>query len=117
MRSEKSRSDKPRGDRSARKKSWGSDGKEGERRRKAPTRDGSSKPSGKPGGESRADRKAKNQEAHAKQHSRKPRRDGKPGGGKPNYQDGPKSPQRYGKRPHKGGGKPGHRKGPNNRPS
>ena len=117
IRSEKSRSDKPRGDRSTRKKSWGSDGKEGERRRKAPTRDGSSKPSGKPGGESRADRKAKNQEAHAKQHSRKPRRDGKPGGRKPHNADGPKSPQRYGKRPHKGSGKPGHRKGPNNRPS
>ena len=111
-RSEKSRSDKPRGDRPARKKNWGSDGKEGERRRKAPTRDGNSKPSGKPGGDSRADRKAKNQEAHAKQHSRKPRRDGKP-----NNTDGPKSPQRYGRRPNKGGGKHGHRKGSNNRPS
>ena len=111
-RSEKSRSDKPRSDRPARKKNWGSDGKEGERRRKAPTRDGNSKPSGKPGGDSRADRKAKNQEAHAKQHSRKPRRDGKP-----NNTDGPKSPQRYGRRPNKGGGKHGHRKGSNNRPS
>ena len=111
-RSEKSRSDKPRGDRPARKKNWSSDGKESERRRKAPTRDRNSKPSGKPGGDSRADRKAKNQEAHAKQHSRKPRRDGKP-----NNTDGPKSPQRYGRRPNKGGGKHGHRKGSNNRPS
>jgi len=111
-RSEKSRSDKPRGDRPARKKNWGNDGKESERRRKAPTRDRNSKPSGKPGGDSRADRKAKNQEAHAKQHSRKPRRDGKP-----NNTDGPKSPQRYGRRPNKGGGKHGHRKGSNNRPS
>ena len=108
-RNDKPRSDKPRGEKPARKKSWGSDGKDGERRRKAPTRDGSSKPSGKPGGESRAERKAKNQEAHAKQHSRKPRRDGKPGGGKPNNAEGPKSPQRYGKRPNKGSGKPGHR--------
>lgn len=115
-RSDKPRADKPQGERPARKKSWGSDNNS-ERRRKAPSRDGSSKPSGKPGGESRAERKAKNQEAHAKEHSRKPRRDGNPSAPK---SDGPKSPQRYGKRPNKGGsksgrksgGRPSHRKGP-----
>ena len=106
-REERPRSEKPRSDRPAKKKSWGSSGNEGDRRRKAPTRDGSSKPSGKPGGESRSERKAKNQEAHAKQHSRKPRRDGPP------KTDGPKAPQRYGKRPNKGGGKQGGR--PENR--
>lgn len=98
-RSDTPRGDKPRGDRTASKKSWGSDNNS-ERRRKAPARNNDSKPSGKPGGESRADRKIKNQEAHAKQHSRKPRRDGAP------KSDGPKAPQRYGKRPNKGGGKP-----------
>ena len=101
------RSDKPRGERPAKKKSWGSDDNEGDRRRKAPTRNKDAKPtdksSAKPGGESRAARKAKNQEAHAKQHSRKPRREGKA-----NNSDGPKSPQRYGKRPNKGG-KPSNR--------
>lgn len=118
------KNDRPQGERSARKKSWGSNGNESERRRKAPTRDGAKKQGGKPGGESRADRKAKNQEAHAKQHSRKPRRDGASDG--PNS-EGPKSPQRYGKRPNRGGGKasgkpsghrggkPSHRKGPKER--
>lgn len=110
-RNDKPRSDRPQGEKAGRKKSWGSDNNSGERRRKAPARD--TKPSGKPGGESRAQRKAKNQEDHAKQHSRKPRRDGQSGGPK---SDGPKAPQRYGKRPNKGGGKPGgkspHRKGP-----
>lgn len=122
-RNDRPRSDRPQSDRPARKKSWGSDSNTSERRRKAPSREGSNnapnKPRGeKPGGESRADRKAKNQEAHAKQHSRKPRREGAP------TSDGPKSPQRYGKRPNQGGGKgpnkghgkpggkPSHRKGP-----
>ena len=114
---DKARSNKPQGEKPSRKKSWGSNGNESERRRKAPKRNGSSKPSGKPGGESRAERKAKNHEAHAKQHSRKPRREGRPGGGKPSNSDGARSPQRYGKRPHKGGGKSGPRKGPKNRPS
>ena len=102
-REERPRSERPRGDRPAKKKSWGSSGNEGDRRRKAPTRNKDAKP----GGESRAERKAKNQEAHAKQHSRKPRRDGPP------KTDGPKAPQRYGKRPNKGGGKLGGR--PQNR--
>ena len=118
-RSDRPRSDKPQGERPARKKSWGNDNNS-ERRRNAPARNSDSKPSGKPGGESRADRKAKNQEAHAKQHSRKPRRDGPPSTAK---SDGPKSPQRYGKRPNQGGGKsgghkggkPAHRKGPKDR--
>jgi len=105
-RNDKPRTDKPRGERPAKKKSWGSSGSEGERRRKAPTRNSDNKPSGKPGGESRADRKAKYQEAHAKQHSRKPRRDGAANAPK---SDGPKSPQRYGKRPNK-------RSKPSNRP-
>ena len=116
----KPQSDKARNERAARQKSWGSDGKDSERRRKAPTRGESSKPSGKPGGESRADRKAKNQEAHAKQHSRKPRREGRPNGEKPKTADGTKSPQRYGKRPNKGGGKAAQspkNNGPKNRPS
>jgi len=119
-RNDNPRSNKPQSEKPARKKSWGSDGNEGERRRKAPSRGGNQKPSGKPGGESRADRKAKNQEAHAKQHSRKPRREDHPKDDKPNNIDGPRSPQRYGKRPNKGGGKgrkPAHRKGPKNRPS
>ena len=119
-RSDKPQSDKPCGKRPERKKSWGSDGKDSERRRKAPRRDKDSKPSGKPNGESRAERKAKNQETHAKQHSRKPRREGRPEGSKPKTADGPRSPQRYGKRPNKGGGKPGHRpknKGSKNRPT
>jgi len=132
-RSDKPRGERPQGERQARKKSWGSDGKEGERRRKAPSRDGSHKPagksSGKPGGDSRAERKAKNQEAHAKQHSRKPRREGRSNDNTSKTSDGPKSPQRYGKRPNRGGGKgggkpsgrlggkPSHRKGPKNRPS
>ena len=110
-RSDKPRNDKPRGERPAKKKSWGSSGSEGERRRKAPARNSDNKPSGKPRGESRADRKAKNQEAHAKQHSHKPRRGG---AGNAPKSDGPKSPQRYGKRPNKGG-KPSHRKGPKER--
>ncbi|MDB2437679.1 DEAD/DEAH box helicase [Hellea sp.] len=117
-RSDKPRSDEPRGERpqggaADRKKSWGSDGNSSERRRKAPSRKPANKspdkPSGKPGGESRAERKAKNQEAHAKQHSRKPHRGGRPDGAKSS--DGPKSPQRYGKRPPKSGGG----KKPNNR--
>jgi len=102
-RSEKSRNEKP-----ARKKSWGSDGNEGERRRKAPKRNGN-KSSAKPGGESRAERKAKNQETHAKEHSRKPRRKNRPNGEKPNMVEGPRSPQRYGKRPNK-------RRKPSNKP-
>ncbi|WP_051279903.1 DEAD/DEAH box helicase [Hellea balneolensis] len=110
--SDKPKDNRSKGDNSSHKKSWGSDAHAPERRRKAPTRDSSKtssdKTSGKnPNGESQAERKAKNQHAHAKQHSRKPRRDGKSGS------DGPKSPQRYGKRPNKsGGGKPAHRKGP-----
>ena len=112
-RSDKPRNDKPRSERAERKKSWGSDGNTSERRRKAPSRKAANKspdkPSGKPGGESRAERKAKNQEAHAKQHSRKPDRGGRPANAKPS--DGPKSPQRYGKRPPKSGGG----KKPNNR--
>ena len=118
-RSDKPQNDRPERERPARKKSWSNDNNS-DRRRKAPTRDGGAKPSGKPGGESRAERKAKNQEAHAKQHSRKPRRDGPSNATK---SDGPKSPQRYGKRPNKGGGKsngnkggkPSHRKGPKER--
>jgi len=104
-RNDKPRSNKPQSEKPARKKSWGSDGNEGERRRKAPSQGGNQKPSGKPGGESRADRKAKNQEAHAKQHSRKPRREDHPKDDKSNNIDGPRSPQRYGKRPNNGGGK------------
>ncbi len=111
------RDDKPRQEK-PRKKNWGSDGSEGERRRKAPKRDGSTKPSGKPGGESRAQRKAKNQEAHAKEHSRKPRSKPRPENGNASQSEGPRSPQRYGKRPqNKKAGKPGHRRGPKNRPS
>ena len=109
-RSDKPQNDRPERERPARKKSWSNDNNS-DRRRKAPTRDGGAKPSGKPGGESRAVRKAKNQEAHAKQHSRKPRRDGPSNAPK---SDGPKSPQRYGKRPNKGGGKSGHK---NRRPN
>lgn len=109
-RSDKPQNDRPERERPARKKSWSNDNNS-DRRRKAPTRDGGAKPSGKPGGESRAERKAKNQEAHAKQHSRKPRRNGPSNAPK---SDGPKSPQRYGKRPNKGGGKSGHK---NRRPN
>ena len=101
LRNDKPRSVKANSERPARKKSWGSDGNEGERRRKAPKRDKGPKPQGKPGGESRADRKARNQEAHAKQHSRKSRRKTRPDGDKPVSAEGAKSPQRYGKRPHK----------------
>jgi len=112
-RNDKARNDTKKRERPARKKSWGSDGNEDERRRKAPKRpnqnrqSGNNKPSGKPGGESRADRKAR--------HNSRPGK--RPSSEKPNNSDGPKSPQRYGKRLHKGGGKPSHRKGPNNRPS
>lgn len=111
------RDDKPRQEK-PRKKNWGSDGSEGERRRKAPKRDGSTNPSGKPGGDSRAQRKAKNQEAHAKEHSRKPRSKPRPENGNASQSEGPRSPQRYGKRPqNKKTRKPGHRQGPKNRPS
>ena len=118
-RNDKARSEKPQSESPAKKKSWGVHGNESDRRRKAPKRDATSKPSGKPGGESRAERKAKNQAAHAKQHSRKPRRGGKPSeGNTPNTADGSKSPQRYGKRPNRARGKSGQgpkNKGPQNR--
>jgi ATP-dependent RNA helicase RhlE len=101
--------DRSRNDKSARKTSWGSHGSEGERRRKAPSRDKKARPSGKAGGESRAERKVKNQEIHAKEHSRKPRQNAKPNSDKPNNVEGPRSPHRYGKRPAKSGGTPSRR--------
>jgi len=110
--------------RDQKKSSWGSDSHTGERRRKAPEknkggRNKTDKPKDKgfqTKAESRADRKVRNQEAHAKQHSRKKPRtpQGKPGERNTASSDGPKAPQRYGKRPY--GKKSNHRKGENNNP-